>query len=204
MMVGKILADGNERNKKTKMTIGLIITFVVIVLIGWWLSDIPIGYYQFQQICRKEGGVRSYENVLPNVGWITSTASEAKDVVSTYQTVSFARFVASKGVLKDVRYKGGNPWWSTSYDISLADVKDVPRYNFDHSVEPVSDAIRLRKNIIKLTDLFTNQVVLQSTRYIFTWTTPENTLLGMSGTKECPPYKDEILSIKTFLRQGIK
>ena len=181
---------------KTKLSI-LVGT---LLLFGWWVSDIPIGYYQFKQMCKKEGGLRSYTKVEVNVGWLAASEPDAQGIVSSYPTVPFARFRANDGSWKDVSYKGGNPWWSSSYEITSADETKVPRYHLVLKVESVAGAIRLRREVLTLSDESPNQIVFQTTRFIFTWTNPENTLLGMSDTAECPAYKDEVLSIKSFLK----
>ena len=184
--------------KKSKAI--LTIVAIVLLLFGWWISDILIGYYQFKQICKKEGGLRSYAKVEPNVGWWAEHEPTARDIVSSYPTVSFARYRADDGIWKDVRYKGGNPWWSESYTIINADETKRPRYRLNNKLESVTNAIRLRKRIYKLSDELSGQVIFQTTQFIFTWTTPENTLLGSSDTVVCPAYKDVLSSTQLFLK----
>lgn len=175
---------------KTKLSI-LVGT---LLLFGWWISDIPIGYYQFKQICEKEGGLRSYAKVEPGESWWAEHEPAARDIVSSYPTVPFARFRENDDSWKDVRYKGGNPWWSESYAIIAADETKRPRYRLNNKLESVAGAIRLRKRVYKLSDELSNQVIFQTTQFIFTWITPENTLLGRSDTAVCPAYKDVFLN----------
>lgn len=177
----------------------LIILTIALALFGWWLADIPIGYYQFKQKCTKEGGLRVYAKVEPNTGWFGAHEVDAKAIVQSYPTVPFARFRSDDGIWKDVKYKGGYGSFS-KYEVSPADETKKPRYRRIDTLESVEAAIRLRKEIMTVSDESSNQVVFQTTRFIFTWTNPENTLLGMSGTAECPAYNDEALSIKSFLK----
>lgn len=182
-----------------KSKVVLVIVGGCLLLLGWWLSDLPIGYYQFKRICESEGGLRVYEKVEPNVGWIASNEPDARGIVSSYSTVPFARFRSDDGTWKDVKYKGGNPWWSSSYEISLADESKKPRYRMAVKVESVADAIRLTKYVRTLTDESSSQPVFIYTRFTFTWTNPEHTLLGRSDSAYCLTGIDEAESIRTML-----
>lgn len=177
----------------------LIPVSLLIIFLGWWLSDLPIGYYEFKKICETEGGLRGYIKVTPNVGWEVSSLPDAKSTVSSYSTVPFVRFPISDSSWKDVRYLGGNPWWSESYEIKIADEIVAPGYRLERNAENVTGAIRLRKEVTTLVDKATHETVFDSARFIYTWTTPENTLFGQSGTVTCPTYKNELVSIGSFL-----
>lgn len=177
----------------------LVIVGACLLFLGWWLSDIPIGYYQFKRICEKEGGLRVYGKVAPNVGWSAAHEIDAKAIVQSYPNVPFARFRSDEGTWKDVRYKGGYGAFS-AYDVSPADETKKPRYRRIEKVERVEGAIRLRKNVVTVLDETSDQVVFQSTRFIFTWTNPESTLLGRSDSVECPSYRQEATAIQNILK----
>ena len=178
-----------------------IIFFVAafLLIFIWWLSDIPIGYYKFQQACKNEGGLRVYAKVEPNVGWWAKSQSNAEGIVVHYPNVSFARFQTKDGGWKDVRYKGGIGSFS-KFDVIPADETKKPRYRESIEVKAVADATRLRKEVLTIFDSFSNSVAFQSTRFIFTWTNPENTLLGQSDTAVCPSHEDEYSAIKSLLK----
>ena len=172
-----------------------------LLLFGWWISDIPIGYYQFKQMCKKDGGLRSYAKVEANVGWLAASKPDAQGIVSSYPTVPFARFRANDDSWKDVRYKGGNPWWDSSYEVSPADEAKKPRYRQVKKEENILDAIRLHKYVRTIVDEASNQPVFEYTRFTFTWTNPENTLLGRSDSAYCLTGIDEAKSIRTILNK---
>lgn len=178
----------------------LAIAGVFLLIFGWWISDIPIGYYQFKRMCEEEGGLRSNTQVKSGEGWLVKYESDARDIVSRYSTVPFARYRADDGIWRDVRYKGGNPGWSESYTITPADESLRPRYRLQDKFELVADAIRLHKSIYTLNDELLNKIVFQTTQFTFTWTVPENTLLGRSDTEVCPDYKAVTLSVQSFLK----
>lgn len=164
----------------TKKSKSILLTIAITVLLfGWWISDIPIGYYQFKERCEKEGGLRAYEKAAPNIGWLAANEVDAKGVVQSYPTVPFTRFRSDDGVWKDVKYKGGYGSFSR-YEVSPADETKSPQYRLRLEVATVPDAIRLRKEVLTLSDGMSNQIVFQTTRFIFTWTNPEKTLLGRS------------------------
>lgn len=172
---------------------------ITFLLVGWWISDIPIGYYQFKQICKKEGGLRTYAKVEPNVGWWAETQTDARGIVQSYPNVPFARFRSDDGTWKDVRYEGGYASFA-KFDVQPADETKKPRYKRREKVERVETAIRLRKNSLTVSDEQSNQIVFQSTRFIFAWTNPDTTLLGRSDTAVCPSHEDEYSSIQSFLK----
>ena len=175
------------------------ISFAVLVLFGWWISDIPIGYYQFKQICKKEGGLRSFAKVEPNVGWWARNQVDAQGIVVHYPNVQFARFRTDDGAWKDVKYLGGAGIFS-KYDIASPDESKVPRYRESLEIVQIKNAIRLRKEVLTILDEHNGKAAFLSTRFIFTWTNPDTTLLGQSGTVECPTYQDEYAAIKSFIK----
>lgn len=176
----------------------LVMAAIFLLLFGWWISDIPIGYYQFKQLCEKEGGLRSYAKVKSNAGWWATSEVNAKGIVVHYPNVSFARFRTNNGVWNDVKYKGGYGSFS-KYEVSPADESKTPRYREMLKVEPVNGAIRLRKEVLTVLDESSKQIAFQTTRFIFIWTNPETTLLGRSDSVDCPTSQNEYLSIQSLL-----
>lgn len=174
---------------------------VGISLFGWWVFDIPIGYYQFMRVCQKEGGLRTYAKVAPNVGWWAKNQVGAQGIVVHYPNVQFARFRSDDGTWKDVRYLGGIGAFS-KYDVAPADQSKVPRYRESLEIVHVRNATRLRKEVLTILDEYDGKAAFQSTRFIFTWTNPDTTLLGQSGTVECPTYQDEYAAIKSFIKSA--
>lgn len=187
---------------KKVLTIKRVVFGLLSLSFLWWISDIPIGYYQFKQMCEKEGGLRSFSKVEPGEGWWAKYQSDARDIVSQYPTVPFVRYRAEDGSWKDVRYKGGNPRWSESYTITLAETSKQPRYRLNDKSESVINAIRLNKSVYTLSDELSNQAVFQTTQFTFTWTTPKNTLLGRSDTVVCPEYSAVTSSTQLFLKSN--
>ncbi|WP_443191927.1 hypothetical protein [Pseudomonas indica] len=165
---------------------------------GWWVSDIPIGYYEFRERCNKEGGARLLGVVTTDSGWMASSEVQAKSVVASYRFVPFARYVSDSGQLKDVRYKGSDPLWSGSYVIEDANLERVVNYKYFITGENVPNAIRLRKDTRLLVDLLTEKELFISISFTYTWTNPERTLLGRSDKVRCPAFVDERNSINSL------
>ena len=177
-----------------KVAIGIFVLFFC-----WWISDIPIGYYQFKQMCEKEGGLRSFSKVEPNVGWWATSEANAEGILVHYPNVLFTRFLSKDGQWTDMRYKGGYGSYS-QYDVTPSDQSKKPRYREVLREEKVANAIRLRKEILIVLDESSNQAAFQTARFIFTWTNPETTLLGRSDSVVCPTYQNEHLSIQSLLK----
>lgn len=172
---------------------------LILLLLLWWASDIAVGYYKFKQACDSEGGFRGYSEIVKGSGWLAEDESAAQEIVSSFNEVPFARFYSSDSDWKNIRYKGGNPWWSSSYEKVLANNNENVRYRYSVDVTAVPDAIRLRKEVTRLDDEQSGSVVFQFTRFIFTWTTPHRSLLGVSGTVNCPSSKDRVSAINVYL-----
>lgn len=173
---------------------------VVFLLFSWWVSDIPIGYYQFKKMCKEEGGLRSYSVVEPNMGWLAESESNAEYIVSHYPSVPFARFSSGDGALYDVIYKGGNPNFVQSYEKKLADEKVGAGYRLDSLFSKVDNAIRINRSDSQLVDSSTDKIVFKVTSFVFYWTESKNTFLGISGVAICPDPKVEHSLIVSFLR----
>lgn len=188
-----------EFMQKNRAKLPLFITIVLSLILGWWISDIPIGYYQFKQVCEKEGGLRVYGKVEPNVGWVALSEPEARAIASSYSKVDFVRYRTDDGTWKDVKYKGGNPWWSSSYEIVAKDETKKTRYRLEDKVESVINQVRLTRYVKTLIDESSNKPLITYTRFTFTWTNPNSTLLGRSDSAYCMTSIDEVESIRAIL-----
>lgn len=184
---------------KVNLKLILCVSVMMLLLVSWWASDIAIGYYEFKQACDSEGGFRGYSEVVKDSGWLAENESAAQEIASSFKAVPFARFYSNDSAWKDIRYKGGNPWWSSSYEKISANNNENVRYRYSVDVTAVPDAIRLRKEVIRLDDELSGSVVFQFTRFIFTWTEPHRSLLGVSGTVNCPLSKDGVSAINDYL-----
>lgn len=182
------------KSKNNKLFILIMIIFLSFC---WYISDIPIGYYQFKKTCKNEGNLQVYSKIESNAGWIADSQSDAEAIVQAYPRVSFARFLAADGKWMDIKYKGGFGSFS-KFDIYSANEHKTPRYKRTEYISLVKNSIRLHKNTIVATDVISNKIAFQSTRFIFTWTNPENTLLGRSDSVVCPSYQEEFNSIKSL------
>lgn len=169
-----------------------------VSLLGWWMSDVFIGYLKFKELCRLDGGLKIYGKVEIGTGWLTDNEWVARDVVASYSTVPFARFRLDNGVSRDVVYIGGPPWKDGSYKIDSVG-GEVARYKLERKSETVSRKYRIRKNSLTLMDLESDAVMLSSTRFILTLTNPKNTLFGMSDMVECQSHLDEMAQIRNYL-----
>lgn len=181
-----------------KMRVFSIVVVVGVLWFGWWVSDIPIGYYQFKEMCRKEGGLSIYGEIDRTQGWVAEDESEAEFIVFSFPNVPFARFKSRKGEWWDVRFKGGGRWRSESYLVQPASDGEVG-YKLTHYYEGVADAIRLHRSIDALNEIRTGKVVLKYTSFDFTWTDPNRTLLGRSGVVQCPIAKEMVKSLRSYL-----
>ena len=170
---------------RTRSKTVLSITLVMLLLFGWWIADIPIGYYQFKQMCEKEGGLRVLEPLEKDVGWEVKYESDA-ELPAQFDHVAFVRAAEYEtGKLVDIKYLGGQQSFA-KYDKKPADLTKIVRYSVRDEVYKVYGAIRLYRQDKTIFDLRANRKVARYSQFAFQWTNPERTLLGRSDSAVCP------------------
>ena len=200
MKVREIMVNDSGRNKKTKKIVGIIITFIIVALIGWWLSDIPIGYYQFKEKCVDEGGGRKFGIVQKEHGWFVADESAARFVTRNFPDVLFARFGDSKSGFRDMSYKGGYYLNSNSYEVTPAKSEILVKYKLEsNNLQPVDDSIRLRRSQYILMSLENSKPLFIYTTFNFTWLNPDKALLGRSDSVSCPTYEERVFKMNSSI-----
>lgn len=163
-----------------KMAFGLILLIFI-----WWISDIPIGYYQFRRMCEKEGGLKVYEKLDKDVGWSVEYDVQA-ELPASFNHIAFVRAADfNTGKLLDIRYLGGKESFSR-YEKRPADMSKSVKYQINEKVVHVPNSIRLIRYDKNIIDLTKKKIVAQFTEFNFGWSNPDNTLFGQSGSAICP------------------
>ncbi|MBC3910588.1 hypothetical protein [Undibacterium umbellatum] len=188
--------------RKLSVFLLTVIGFMVAMTV-WFLPNI-YGQYRFSQFCGKDSGFHEYGEIEKNSPWLTTDQADAKSVVSTHAMVPFARYLDRDGQYFDVRYKGGNPWWDSSYEVISADLKIVVPYIFEYKASFIEKELRLRKDVYSLRDRKTNQVIFQHTGFAYTLFESKHTLLGQSDIQTCPAFESQTANINAFLLSGNK
>jgi hypothetical protein len=159
-----------------------------LLLIGWWLSDIPIGYFQFKNACVLEAGFKQAALLEKNAGWEGQMLSY-RGYLAESPHIKFVRIrlptVGRFPEVVDFTYKGGNPNWDSAYDWKAADESKPVVYRVSLKVEN-APGIRLLKTATHIVDVRSGQTVISDTSLTYSFTNPDNSFLGMARRATCP------------------
>ncbi len=97
----------------------IIISVVFLSVFAFFFGNIK-GYYHFKQYCELEGGLKVYEPLTKNFGWLAEDKGLAESA-AMLSGVSFARYSDKyDNASYDIRYLGGDIRNDSSYKIEPA------------------------------------------------------------------------------------
>lgn len=161
-----------------------VVAFLVVIL-GWIFGDNLQGYNRYQDYCKKEGGLRVFQELERDVGWFASDVHEAR----TAAALSHVRFVRYREQQTseeyDLRYIGGPLGLSSSYRAEKADISAEPIYVFRSVSEFIPQERRLRRWGNEVVDIRSNRVVASYFSFTYSKFDPNRTLLGAPSNDSC-------------------
>lgn len=123
----------------------IVVVSIIPLLIGLYFFDNIKGYWRFKQYCAKEGGLRVYQPLEKNVGWLAGDQEQAK-AASLLAYVNYARYIDEyDGNAYDLRYLGGDSQLDTSYEIKPENRSNTPVYSWKSVGEEVKGELRMRR-----------------------------------------------------------
>lgn len=169
-----------------KDAIKIIISLSIIpLLIGIFFFSNIKGYYRFKQYCEAEGGLRVYEKLERNVGWLAKDKYEAMQV-SSLSGVGFVRYTDDKDKrIYDVKYIEGNPQYDNSYEFKVSDDKPSTKYVWKSIDEPISDEIRLSRFGHEILSISDNKILIRYFMFSYQTTDPKSTPFGPAQKMTC-------------------
>ena len=108
----------------------IVIVFgAILLLIGLIFFENIYGYYRFQWYCSSEGGLKVYEKLEKDVGWMADDYYTALEVF-LLEDVKFVRFSDKKNkeLKYDLYYKGGKRRSRKSYETREVDPSQKIKY----------------------------------------------------------------------------
>ncbi len=120
------------------------ILLAIFLLVVWFFFDNIKGYYTFKEYCEKEGGLKVYEPLEKNVGWLADDKSSAMSA-SLLGDISFVRFFDKNGSAFDVKYIGGSNQSESSYQIISSENIDQPKYHWTFVNKNIDSQLRLKR-----------------------------------------------------------
>lgn len=172
---------------KTPSKFLVVVLGTPVLLLMFFASNI-YGYFRFKSYCANEGGLRVYEKLERNVGWMADDYDSAH-MAAQLEYVEFVRYFDKKdGNTYDLRYLGGDPQDDTSFEKKIADESKNIKYVWEDISESVVEEIRLQKYGERILN-FKNKKILAS-YYVFGYEKFDgaHTILGGSTEEYCFNY----------------
>lgn len=176
-----VLAWKKNKTWRGRMTWWAIL-LAPLVYVTW---DIPVGYYQFQQACKKDGGLKVFEK--PEVVRELKLGKgldryEAESILRKYSSL---RIIEAQDVSKNDEYflfkkneKG---------EINQMPLSDSLQASFVIERESKDQGIRLEK-VRWVLKRINGQEIAAYTHFSYSLSNPEHTLFGRSGGPSCYQY----------------
>ncbi len=163
----------------------LIITGMVFLSIFAFFFGNIKGYYRFKQYCEVEGGLRVYEPLEKNVGWLAQDEYAAKQA-AFFSGVGFVRYTdKANGKTYDVKYIGGKPQRDESYIKEDSNEAQVVRYVWKFIDLPISNELRLSRSGYEVFDSNKNQLAVSFYMIGYSILDPIYTILGSPSGQFC-------------------
>lgn len=185
----------------------IIICVIFLSVFAFFFSNIK-GYYRFKQYCEAEGGLRVYEPLERNVGWLADDKSEAM-AAAQLQDVAYVRYYDNSQRAFDVRYKGGFFLNQSSYEIYPSNMDALPTYHWVNNSVELKSEHRLHLYGKEVYGLKDKKMVARYYIYGYEVFNRSKTILDMPSEEVChsgfqgSAVADGALSIKK-LRESFK
>jgi len=155
--------------RKFFVIIGILLNVIILYNVDSYFS-----YYNFLQICKKEGGVKFYKRAQKNKGWLIENNS-LYDCISLFQftEVGFCRYGNSKGEKFDVIMPDlPKSRIGEGYKLSPAEKDKAPQYLYRRSTEMVygkGKRKQLWKYHLEIIDIGRKETVATYTNFAYHW-----------------------------------
>ena len=167
-----------------KKTIGILVA--IPLLIGLIFFENIKGYFRFQWYCSNEGGLKVYEKLEKNVGWMAEDYYTALEVF-LLEDVKFVRFSDKKNkeLKHDLYYKGGKRRSRDSYETREVDSSQKVKYVWTWVIQRIETELRLEKFSTEILDYETGNLLVGNYHFIYSIFNPNNTLLAAPSGTSC-------------------
>ncbi len=120
----------------------IIISVIFLSIFAFFFSNVK-GYYRFKQYCEAQGGLRIYEPLERDVGWLAEDNYDAK-YLAKLDGVGFVRYKDDNGDDQDIKYlrDGHN---DASYTVNASDSSYPTNYIWRRRWEFVDEGKRIKK-----------------------------------------------------------
>lgn len=163
--------------------VALMVLTVPVAVLAWFAPNIH-GYYRFQEICEKEGGLRIYGKLRKGEGWLADKYGRYDP--ASFEGVPFVRKPDSQGRVVDYKFKGGRPGDDRSYEATPADPSIAVAYQIKTVVrQPVPGELRLDRSGYEVSDVSTGQLLVRWYQFSYSRFDQNRTVLAAPSGVYC-------------------
>jgi hypothetical protein len=186
----------------TELQKALIIPLALVILIPasilLYFAENIKGYYRFKWYCENEGGLKVYEKLEKNVGWIAEDKSGAR-TASTFKGVPFVRYkeIKSNKRLFDIKYIGGNETSNSSFVSSEILSEKKIKYMWKNESQKIKNELRLKKITYEVVDINSKKNLLEINIFYYSIFDRNKTLLNAPSVVNCYSLSNFIEKIES-------
>ena len=157
------------------------------LVIGLYFAGNIKGYYRFKKICGEQAGLKIYQPLKKNVGWITSEGHYSGPITLYYG--AYSRFQKEKdGLLYDATLAPKKKISDLGVTFLIANTEINPKYELRVTRDVLPEELRLAKNTTQVIDLENGKIALTYIHFDFSTFEQAKTILAASSGETCPEY----------------
>ena len=167
------------------------IWMAILVLLLVYFSENIYGYYRFKQYCWNEGGLRVYQKLEKNVGWLANNKRTAM-VAAQLDYIPFVRYPVKKenNRFYDIRYIGGHPGKKASY-LEVESNMEIPvKYKWVFTSGRLDNELRLTRQMDEIIDIKNGKPLIVFKKFSYSKFDRKNTLLAAPSGSSCYSLSD--------------
>lgn len=162
--------------------VGFVVLAVPLMVLAYFAPNIR-GYYRFKEICDVEGGLRVFEKIKKNQGWLVP------DGPIGLAHIAFQRGKNRFGEARDYRYVGGRLGDDRSFSESPIDPALVPMYEYRFINVALPGELRTRKFGYEVWDISSGRLMARWYQISYSRFEQERTLLAAPSGIVCHSAK---------------
>lgn len=118
----------------------------IALAVGLVFTDNIRGYYRFKDICKNDSGLRIYDPLQKNQGWLAMGKADAAYLLHYYGEISYVRYFDSKESLQDlVRTDNKRDSSDDGFRAKPIESDRQPRYEYRDEFNRVPEEARMNR-----------------------------------------------------------
>lgn len=145
----------------------------VALVLGLYFADNIRGYYRFKELCANEAGLKVYQPLERNVGWLADK-NEAGYLLYFYSSILFVRYANGEQSLQDlIRTTEKRDSSDDGFRSQPVDTIKQPLYGFQKRIEVVTNESRITRYKTTVTNLQSGQPAVVYQDFVYRIFSPD-------------------------------